>query len=67
MVVRNKVSRYHLVMDAINNAGRTPSGAAALKEWCEAKLAEHHAYVVEHFEDLPEIRDWVLPAPAPGA
>jgi xylulose-5-phosphate/fructose-6-phosphate phosphoketolase len=28
MVVRNRVSRYHLVMDAINNAGRTPPGAA---------------------------------------
>jgi xylulose-5-phosphate/fructose-6-phosphate phosphoketolase len=66
MVVRNKASRFDLVMDAINNAGRTPSGAAALKDWCEAKLAEHHAYVVEHFEDLPEIRNWVLPSPDPA-
>jgi len=21
-------------------------------------LARHHAYVVEHLDDLPEIRDW---------
>ncbi len=26
MVVRNRVSRYHLVMDALNNAHRTPPG-----------------------------------------
>ncbi|MCU1590164.1 MAG: phosphoketolase [Frankiales bacterium] len=60
MVVRNRASRYHLVIDAINNAARVPRGATAVKKWCEAKLAEHEAYVVEHLEDLPEVRDWVL-------
>jgi xylulose-5-phosphate/fructose-6-phosphate phosphoketolase len=60
MVVKNQASRFHLVMDAINNAGRTPPGAADLKEWCQAKLAEHASYVVEHLEDMPEVRDWVL-------
>ncbi len=42
MVVRNRASRYHLVMDAINNARRTPRGATELKAWCAAKLAEHN-------------------------
>ena len=60
MVVRNRASRYHLVMDALNNARRTPPGASDLKAWCQAKLAEHEAYVVEHLEDMPEVRDWVL-------
>ena len=60
MVVRNRASRFHLVMDAINNAGRTPLGASDLKRWCEERIAEHERYVVEHFEDLPEVRDWVL-------
>jgi xylulose-5-phosphate/fructose-6-phosphate phosphoketolase len=60
MVVRNRASRFHLVMDAINNAGRTPEGSFELKAWCEAKLAEHQNYVIEHFEDLPEVRDWSL-------
>ena len=58
MTVRNKASRYHLVMDAINNAKRLPHGAADLKAWCEAQLARHEAYVVEHLEDLPEIQQW---------
>ncbi|GAA0706470.1 phosphoketolase family protein [Dactylosporangium roseum] len=60
MTVRNRVSRYHLVMDAINNAKRLPRGAADLKAWCERKLAEHETYVIEHLEDMPDVRDWSL-------
>ena len=60
MVVRNRASRYHLVMDAINNSRRTPAGASELKAWCQERLDAHQAYVVEHLEDMPEVRDWVL-------
>ncbi len=60
MVVRNRVSRYHLVMDALNNSHRTPLGAAELKAWCQQRLADHGTYVVEHLQDMPEVRDWVL-------
>ena len=60
MTVRNKASRYHLVMDAINNAKRLPRGAADLKAWCGSQLDRHEAYVVEHLEDMPEVRDWAL-------
>jgi xylulose-5-phosphate/fructose-6-phosphate phosphoketolase len=60
MTVRNKASRYHLVIDAINNARRLPAGATELKAWCEAQLAKHDKYVVEHLEDMPEVRDWAL-------
>ncbi|MEV6349331.1 phosphoketolase family protein [Actinoplanes sp. NPDC051851] len=60
MTVRNRASRYHLVMDAINNAKRLPSGATELKQWCEQMLAKHEEYVVEHLEDMPEVRDWSL-------
>ena len=60
MVVLNRVSRYHLVMDALNNAHRTPSGASDLKAWCKQKLDDHALYVVENLEDMPEVRDWNL-------
>jgi xylulose-5-phosphate/fructose-6-phosphate phosphoketolase len=60
MVVRNKASRYDLVIDALNNADRIPPGAAELKAWCEQQLVRHAEYIVEHLEDLPEVRDWVL-------
>ncbi|GAB3960299.1 hypothetical protein [Micromonospora vulcania] len=35
-------------------------GAADLKAWCQSQLAKLEAYVVEHLEDMPEIRDWSL-------
>jgi xylulose-5-phosphate/fructose-6-phosphate phosphoketolase len=47
-------------MDAINNARRLPRGAADLKAWCESQLERHQRYVVEHLEDMPEVRDWTL-------
>ena len=40
MVVRNRASRYHLVMDALNNARRTPPGASDLMAWCQQQLAQ---------------------------
>ena len=63
MMVRNKASRYHLVMDAINNCRRTASeGHNALRGTCEDMLVRHEEYVVEHLEDMPEVRDWRLNA-----
>jgi xylulose-5-phosphate/fructose-6-phosphate phosphoketolase len=61
MTALNRVTRYHLVMDAITNARRIPAGAGQLLTWCEEKLREHNRYVVEHLEDLPVIRNWQLP------
>ena len=58
MMVLNKASRYHLVMDAINNARRAPSSAEDLLDWCRSQLERHHSYVREHLEDMPEVRDW---------
>jgi xylulose-5-phosphate/fructose-6-phosphate phosphoketolase len=62
MVVRNEVSRYHLARLAVEFARATHPGTDRLVSHCEGQLARHHAYVQEHFEDLPEIRDWVWPA-----
>ncbi len=58
MTVRNRASHYHLVVDALNNARRLPPGAGELMAYCEAQLARHREYVVEHLEDMPEARDW---------
>ena len=63
----NRLDRYHLAMEAIERlpalAERRPGLIAAL----EAKLDAHHAYVREHGEDMPEIRDWKWPYPRPEA
>jgi xylulose-5-phosphate/fructose-6-phosphate phosphoketolase len=46
-------------MEALRRARRRPPGADELTGWCEAQLQRHHAYVREHLEDMPEVRDWV--------
>jgi xylulose-5-phosphate/fructose-6-phosphate phosphoketolase len=60
MVVLNGMSRYHLALEALHRhtARGTPDGVPTLIEHCESMLRRHRAYVVEHFEDMPEIRDW---------
>jgi xylulose-5-phosphate/fructose-6-phosphate phosphoketolase len=59
MVVLNQTSRFDICMDAIRRARRKPKSAEKLTKECMRMLAKHRAYVNEHFEDLPEIRDWV--------
>ncbi|MFL5800610.1 MAG: phosphoketolase [Roseiflexaceae bacterium] len=64
MVVRNGMSRYHLCMLALRYAARTPDGADTMLQLCTTMLDRHAAYVREHLEDMPEVRDWVWrPAP----
>ena len=64
MVVLNKVSRYHLVMEAMHRSARQPEGTQELLEHCEGMLAAHRHYIREHFADMPEARDWVWSDPA---
>ncbi|HOQ52520.1 MAG TPA: phosphoketolase family protein [Micropruina sp.] len=63
MVVRNRTSRYHLVMDVLNNMKVTRRGSGDLMGFCEAQLARHESYIVEHLEDMPEVQDWKLGGP----
>jgi xylulose-5-phosphate/fructose-6-phosphate phosphoketolase len=58
MVVRNEVSRYHLCLEALRRARRAPMGCETLIEHCNEMLRRHEAYIVEHLEDMPEVRDW---------
>ncbi|HET6999522.1 MAG TPA: phosphoketolase family protein [Solirubrobacterales bacterium] len=62
MVVLNRMSRYHLAMEALRRARRRPEGAEALEQHCQEMLERHHSYVREHLEDMPEIRDWTWDA-----
>jgi xylulose-5-phosphate/fructose-6-phosphate phosphoketolase len=61
MVVLNEMSRYHLALEAVRRARRLVDGAPALVEHCQTMLRRHGEYIVEHFEDMPEIRDWTWP------
>ena len=58
MVVRNKMSRLQLALDALKYIPRLRSRSADMEEMLRRKLYEHNVYIREHFEDLPEIALW---------
>ncbi len=58
MVVLNQTSRFHLVIEALRRAPHPPANASLLIDECRARLKEHSAFVREHFQDLPDIRDF---------
>jgi xylulose-5-phosphate/fructose-6-phosphate phosphoketolase len=59
MVVLNGMSRFHLAAEAIRRVPRMQDRAPGLVAECDARIAEANAYAHQHFEDQPEIRDWV--------
>ncbi len=66
MVVRNRLSRYQLAAQALELAGRGDERANALREHCDAKLAEHALCIRTRFDDMAEIRDWRWPGSQPS-
>ncbi len=58
MVVLNRMSRYHLVLEALRRSRRVPERGDELEAYCRAQLDRHRAHVVAHLEDMPEVRDW---------
>jgi len=59
MVVLNEMSRYHLAMAALRRAPRRDVPAEALTANCRSAIEAATAYAHTHFEDPPDIRDWV--------
>ena len=57
MVVLNGMSRFHLAAEAVRRARRRPENADQLIDECELSLRRHTAYVKQHLDDMPEIRD----------
>jgi xylulose-5-phosphate/fructose-6-phosphate phosphoketolase len=47
-----------LAIDALKHVPRLRSQASDAIDMFNRKLYEHHAYIREHFQDLPEIRNW---------
>ncbi len=58
MVVRNGMSRYHLCLEVLRRVPGAAARASALGDLCRDMLARHDAWVREHLEDMPEVRDW---------
>ncbi|CAN7639572.1 phosphoketolase family protein [Pararhizobium sp. LjRoot255] len=59
MAVLNQLDRYHLALEVIKRVPGLKEKATGAIDALEAKLAEHHRYVRQYGEDMPEIRDWI--------
>ena len=66
MVVLNRVSRYHLAIEALRRSLKRPARWHELNQHCKDMLAKHQAYIRENLEDLPEIRDWTWSSTSGG-
>lgn len=58
MTVLNKLDRYHLAQEAIMRVPGLAEKAPEVLERLNEKLAEHHSWVREHGEDMPEVLNW---------
>src|SRR5262245_40357555 len=59
MVVLNQISRYHIAMGALRRVVRFADRAPALIASCQSAIDAAVDYARQHFEDPPEIRNWV--------
>ncbi len=58
MVVLNRMSRFHLVKEALRRSARRTAGWNSLVQLCDHRLAEHGVYIREHLQDVPDIAEW---------
>lgn len=61
MVVCNKMSRYHLAMNAVRQVPRLREEGKSFLAYCEKELAKHKVYIYKNGEDLPEVANWKWP------
>ena len=61
MAVRNNIDRFQLVIDVIDRVPSLATSAAFVRQAMRDKLSDHRHYIVEHGEDMPEVRDWKWP------
>jgi xylulose-5-phosphate/fructose-6-phosphate phosphoketolase len=61
MTVLNELDRFHLVIAAIDRMPRTGDRGTQVQAQLRDKLREHHRYIREHGQDMPEIRNWKWP------
>ena len=64
MVVLNRLSRFHLVLGALEYLPQLDEDEARrMRDRCTERLEAHKLYISHHLQDMPEIRDWLWTNP----
>lgn len=63
MVVLNRLSRFHLAMDALDYIPDMEYAGEPLRDFCNERLEAHKLYIRDHLEDMPDIKDWTWSNP----
>ncbi len=58
MVVLNNLDRFNLVIDVIDRVPRLDGISSYARQKMRDRLIEHKQYVMEHGDDLPEVKNW---------
>ncbi len=58
MAVLNDLDRFHLAAAVIDRVPKLGERATLVQQELRSKLLEHKAYIRQHGEDIPEVRDW---------
>jgi xylulose-5-phosphate/fructose-6-phosphate phosphoketolase len=58
MTVLNELDRFHIAGSVIDRVPRLARIGSHFKQMLRDKLVEHHHYVREHGDDMPEIKEW---------
>ena len=58
MAVLNEIDRFHLAQAVVDRVPQLAAGRDEFARFIAERLAEHHAYIRRHGDDMPEIRNW---------
>jgi len=58
MTVLNELDRFHIAGSVVDRVPRCAKIGGHFKQMLRDKLVEHHHYVREYGDDMPEIKDW---------
>ncbi len=58
IAVMNDMDRFHLAGDVVDRVPRLQLVAAHFKQFLRDKLTDHRQFVMDHGDDMPEIKNW---------
>lgn len=61
--VQNDMDRFHIVQDVIDRLPKLGAKGDYLKQMMQDKLIQHKHYIIQHGQDMPEVRNWKWGSP----